>query len=456
MFSTNNFVDKKTTENGILKALFKLTNNLDKIELAINHNKTYLQKNSYQLLANLLTPENNWERLLYSELAQMCFGLELKCHGSSIYFLRAFDLFAREYVKNDNLQFQRLVEDNHIEKQRYLSNILKVCVPASPLEIKQLVDKVAVEPLVASTVLEATNLAGIEGNIIVEEGNSENIVVELEFGYNFLVQPFKGFIPTVGSWNRSNVKVLLVDGMIEKVSEIDKLLTKSFETKNSLMIMAQGFSEEVVATIWNNNNRGVFDVMPVRLQQSLEALNVLNDISAVCGGDVLSTLKGEMLMYVDYDELPVVEQITITGNVLTLQNARTRGRVISHLNYLNNRRREQQENTSVTDLADLTTKRIQNLLSHTVKVTLPKKDSANKKAAIDNAIRACRTTYTYGLIEPEAVSTEGMSQTWQRVHKELIKDLNNKIPSILLYFSCGFASDLAAGYFTSAGALMKD
>ena len=79
------------------------------------------------------------------------------------------------------------------------------------------------------------------------------------------------------------IKVLLVDGLIEKVSELDKLLNKSFETKNTLMIVAQGFSEEVVATVWNNNNRGIFDVMLARLPQSLESLNVLNDISAVSG-----------------------------------------------------------------------------------------------------------------------------------------------------------------------------
>jgi len=456
MSSNNIFVDKKTTENSLLKALFKLKNNLEKIELAINQNRTYLQKNSYQLLVNLLTPENNWERMLFSELAQMCFQLELKCHGSSIYFLRAFDLFAKEYVKTENLRYQTLVEHNQEEKEKYLNNILRVCSPASPSDIDNLIDEVSGDVIVASVVKEATKLAGIEGNVVVEEGNGDNIVVELQFGYNFLVQPFKGFIPAIGTWNRSNVKVLLVDGLIEKVSEMDKLLSKSFETKNPFIIVAQGFSEEVIATIWNNNSRGVFDVMPIRLQQSLEALNVLNDISAVAGGDVLSTLKGEMLMYVDYDQLPTVERVSITSNVLTLHNSSTRGRVLSHLNYLNIRRKEQQENAVVTDLADLTTKRIQNLLAHVVTITLPKKDSAKRKASIDNAIRVCRTTYTYGFIEPSTVKVENLNQVWQKVHKELIGNLDVKVASVLPYFACGFAADLAAGYFTSAGALMKD
>ena len=456
MTSTNIFFDKKTTENSLLNAIFKLNNNLEKIEFAINHNRTYLQKNSYQLLANLLTPETNWERMLFNEIAQMCFQLELKCHGSSIYFLRAFGLFAKEYTKQEDLRYQILVEDNQVENEKYLNNLLRSCFPAKQEDIDCLIQKISDDPVISTVVKEATTLSGIEGNIVVEEGNNENIVVELQFGYNFAVNPFKGFVPALGTWNRNNVKVLLVDGLIEKVSELDKLLNKSFETKNTLMIVAQGFSEEVVATVWNNNNRGIFDVMLVRLPQSLESLNVLNDISAVSGGDVLSTLKGEMLVYVNYDELPVVERASITNNVLTLHNSSTRGRVLSHLNYLNERRREQQENASITDLADLTTKRIQNLLAHVVNVTLPKKNSAKQKAAIDNAIRVCRTTYTYGFIDPSSVSVENLNKTWQKVHKELTKNTQDKLPSVLLYFACGFAADLAAAYFTSAGALVKD
>ena len=456
MTSTNIFIDKKTTENCLLKAVSKITNNLEKIEFAINHNRTYLQKNSYQLLVNLLTPETNWERMLFNELAQMCFQLELKCHGSSIYFLHAFELFAKEYVKQEKLSYQRVVEDNQVEEEKYLNNLLRVCIPAKPADIDCLIEQVGEDSIVVSTIKEATSLAGIEGNILVEEGSGENIIIELQFGYNFTVQPFKGFIPAVGSWTRNNVKILLVDGLIEKVSELDKVLNKSFETKNPLMIVAQGFSEEVIATIWNNNSRGIFDVMPVRLQQSLESLNVLNDISAVSGGDVLSTLKGEMLVYVNYDELPVVERASITSNVLTLHNSSTRNRVLSHLNYLNERRKEQQENASITDLADLTTKRIQNLLAHLVTVTLPKKDSARRKAGIDNAIRICRTTYTYGFVNPEKVNVDNLNNVWQKVHKELVKNSPDKLASILLYFACGFAANLAAAYFTSAGSLMRD
>lgn len=453
---SNIFVEKEELESSLLKTLDKLENNLNKIELAINQNKTYLQKDSYQLLVNLMTPENNWERMLFGELLTMCFKLELKCHGSSIYFLRAFSTFAREYRNNGETLYTKLVEHNQEERERYLKLILKSCYPANQDEIDHFVSSVVEDKTIETIVKEAIGLAGIEGNIVVEEADIQNNIVELQFGYNFAVDPFKGFIPQFGTWTETNLKVLLVDGMIEKVSELDKVLMKCYETKIPLMIVAQGYSEEVIATIYTNTSRGNFNVMPLRVQQSLEALNMLNDIAVVSGCDVVSTLKGEMLTFIDYDALPLVQKATITNKVLSIENNGTRNQVLVHLNYLNNRRKEQAENSSISDLADLTTKRIGNLLAHIVKVKIPKKEADQKKSVIDNAIRACRTLYTYGFVNTDKLNTNGLDKTWSKVHKSMLLGARNKkVPSIAFYLAAGYAANLASAYFTSAGGIIQ-
>ena len=233
------------------------------------------------------------------------------------------------------------------------------------------------------------------------------------------------------------------------------MLFRSFETKIPLMIVAQGYSEEVIATIYTNTSRGNFTVIPVRLQQSLEALNMLNDIAVVSGCDVVSTLKGEMLSFIDYDALPLVQKATITNKVLTIENNKTRNQVLAHLNYLNNRRKEQSENSSITDLADLTNKRIGNLLSHIVKVKIPKKDSTQTKAVIDNTIRAYRTLYTFGLVDPENINSNSLDGTWSKVHWSMIGNgKNKKVPSVAFYLAAGYAANLASAYFTSSGGLI--
>lgn len=451
----NMFIEKETAENAFLRAIKKIESYLDFITLAINENKTYLKKDSYQLIANLMIAENSFERVLFSELLTLCFQLELKCHGSCIYFLRAFASFAKDYHQKENITYYSVMEHNQIEGKKYFTKILSSCYPATQGRIDQLIRENTNDLIIESTIKEAIALAGIEGNIVIEEANIENNIVELDFGYNFPSEPFKGFVGD-NTWTRRNVKILLIDGLIDRVSEIDKILIQSFETKIPLLIVAQGFSEEVIATIYTNTSRGNFDVMPLRLQQSLESLNILNDIAVVSGCDVLSTLKGEMISCVKYENLPLLQKASITNKILTIENSSTRLQVLNHLNYLNSRRKEQSSQSSITDLADLTTKRIQNLLSHIVKIKIPLKKAANQKAFIDNAIRACRTAFTYGFINPEKVDLNGLDKIWTNAHYSMIKkEKIENIPSISFYLATGYASKIASLYFTSSGMLIN-
>ena len=455
MSTTTMFVEKQTAEDGLLRAINKLEANIERVDLAINHNRTYLQKNSYQLLVNLMTPETQWERIMFSELMTMCFQLELRCQGSSIYFLRSFACFAREYVKGEREIFSALLEHNQEQKKKYLELLLRSCTPASPQDVDSVIDTVAEDSISSTITKEAIALAGIEGNIVVEEGDVPNTLIELQFGYNFPVDSFKGFLPQMGTWSCSDIKVLLIDGMVEQVSELDKVLSKCWETQIPLLIVAQSFSEEVIATIYTNTSRGNFNVMPLRLQQSLEALNMLNDIAVVSGGDVVSVLKGEMLSFVDFDTLPSVQKAAVTGKVLTISNNSSRPQVVAHLNYLSDRRRDQQINTVIADLSDLTTKRIGNLLAHLVKITLPKGEAEKRKGRIDNAIRACRAMFTYGFCKPAATDISGLSNRWQKSHQSMMEVLGqDKVVSVSFYFAAGYAADLAAAYFTSAGVVL--
>jgi hypothetical protein len=451
----NTFVDKNTTQKNLVSCLEKLQSNLDKIDLAIStQNQTYLQKDSYQLIAKLLTPENSWERMLYQELIQTCFQLELKCHNTSNLFLRSFISHAYQHIKSENVTHKEVVEHNQEEAAKYLQRILRCCYPANSKQVSDIIDQVTDDTYMATAVKEAVKLAGIEGNIVLDEHDQPNTLVELQFGYNFKVFPFKVFIPQFGTWLRNDVKMLLVDGMVEKVSELDKLLSKSFETKIPLVFIAQGFSEEVIATIYANNSRGGFDIMPIRLEQSLDALNMLNDIAVVSGCDVVSTLKGEILTYVNYDNLPVVDKVSLTDKVLTIHNNKTRGNVVAHLNYLNTRRKEQTEDANITDLADLTTKRIQNLLAHIVKINIPKSFANRFKASVDNAIRACRTAYTYGFCKPLEIDLSGIAKGWQNAHNHMVKS-NKPVSSIGLYLAAVYGANLAGSYFTASGAIIS-
>ena len=100
----NDFIDKNSVEKKFIKSLENLEQNLDKVQLAISSDNNYLQKNSYQLIASLMTGKDKAEKILFNELLNTCFQLEIKCQGSSFYFLKAFLSFAKEYSKKDNIK----------------------------------------------------------------------------------------------------------------------------------------------------------------------------------------------------------------------------------------------------------------------------------------------------------------------------------------------------------------
>ena len=82
--------------------------------------------------------------------------------------------------------------------------------------------------------------------------------------------------------------------------------------------------------------------------------------------------------------------------------------------------------------------------------------STQKKTIIDNAIRAYRTLYTYGFINPNQMNVNSLDKTWLKVHKSMISCAKNKkIPSIAFYLASGYAANLASAYFTSSGGIIS-
>jgi hypothetical protein len=468
------FVDEDSTRKRLYTAIKLLNQSLDAVESAINENGSHLRRGSYQLLTNMVRAVSDGNKsdrhmkMLFDELIQTSYKLEIQCHGAGCCFIRGFHGYASELLKSKhNIGYGELVEHNQEEEGRYNSLLMNHARPATSSELAtgNLFIPPETSQLVRGAVKEAVYLAGLDGVIrLEEEQHSQVMSVELGFGYNFKVNPFKGLVGSsiagTSSWSRTNSKVMLVDGMIEKVSELDRVLRRAYDTKIPLVLIAQGFSEEVIGTIHANNSRNSFDVMPLRLEQSLESLNMLNDIAVVCGGDVINTLKGDLLIYADFDAFPLVEQVSITKNVMTVRNDKTRKSVMTHLAYLNERRREQASDACISDISDLTTKRIQNLLSHTVKVGIPHGMMKAVSAELDNGIRSYRSVLTYGLLSSDLISDphrlHGLSTLWQSMHRSMTGDLavGVYVPSQMLPIAAAHAAKLAAIYFTAGGSVV--
>lgn len=445
-----NFVEDSELKKNFKKSIEKINKNLNSINVALTEDGINLTKGSYHLLTRILEPSTSFDRILYSHLLRMTYNCELMAAGAGYLSLLSFVKYSEEFLRGNSIIDE--VDSNHQG-----NNGAYISYHATYDFIEQTVQNIITDKKLGTCICEAIKLAGMEGNIHVENSDQNIYSVELKYGYHFNVKPFKFMIPNFGTWESYDCKMLCVDGFVEKVSELDKILTKSYQTKIPLIIVAQGFSEEVVSTIVTNNNAKRFNVLLVRLEQELENINVLNDIAIVSGGDIVSVLKGDMLIYVDYDFLPVVDNVKCNDKELIITNSSTRGAVAGQIKNLLEKRNEQLKTVSSGfNVGDLTAKRISNLLSHSVSIKLPTmtvSESINAKTKIDIVLRTVKSLVTYGYVNLENESQRTKDKIIKSILDERVSDITS---TVSLYAGLEFGRKTAIELSKVAGAVIVE
>ncbi|TXH11656.1 MAG: hypothetical protein E6R04_01000 [Spirochaetes bacterium] len=465
--TTTSFLDNSALLPSIQQANEKMKSTLGRIETSLSSQGYPLKKETYHFLTKVLEPSNRIERTLYMLLFQAAYQSEMLSAGSAYFAIR----FANEFI-SQLLKIPNLTERNEVELMEVFEQVAgywnkAVCTHSKNVteeELKEEIRAISEDKELCEALLQAITVCGLEGKIHIEDSISNTYVVEQKSGYFFSsVKPFKFFIPALGLWEVTNPKVMLVDGVIEQVSELDKILNGALETKIPVLLIAHGFSEEVISTIKVNVDHGKFNIMPVRLTTELDSLNVLNDIATVCGAEIVSTLKGDMVCLVPFDSLPVVEKVKLTPRELNIENAKTRRGVSNQIRMLLEKRQEQQH---ISDLSDLIDKRIQGLLAASVALRLPNMPPSkreNTKVRIDVALRQAKTLLTNGRVDFSDAFCFGMSEDYSfcdpvanafyatLLKLEFEEFQGKKIPSLTAWASVYLAGKAVVRLLTTGG-----
>lgn len=183
---------------------------------------------------------------------------------------------------------------------------------------------------------EALYLAGAEGRLSLQTSNVQNNVstVSVQGDYVFdLVSPCLSVIDC-SSISMDLPRVLIVDGFIGSVAEIDHILSAAVNEKQSLVIFARRFDPEVLTTISYNNRRGTFKVLPIIVPYDADSANVLKDIAVICNSTVISSLLGQLVTSVTFDELPTIDSLKAEHNLVHMENEHTTDSVRSYIENL--------------------------------------------------------------------------------------------------------------------------
>jgi chaperonin GroEL (HSP60 family) len=398
----------KTTwanKNIINKSFLTTAENLDflykKVEKALSQQLYSLNKDTYHFIINLLQPKDRLERAYCSHIFNIAYQTEMLSQGAgpnSFVFANAFSKFllAGQDINGNSTQ---IVEGYQYIVDKIFGLAQNLSHPASTDDIKKsILMAVGYDEVLCDVIWEAVNLAGLEGKVYIENGKQENYLIEQKLGYSFKVNPYRFFLKQNDKWEATNCKVILIDGVIEDTSEIEHLLIKSCESRIPFVIVAQGFSEEIVATMKANEERGNFDCIPIRVMPDLESINIISDIAKTCNTTPITSLKGDRLCFVNYDEIPIVDKIRCNRNELTIENKSSGLAVAAQLRYLV----EKRQNEVVDDIVNLLDKRLRSLVANTVVIHLPNmpvNQIDDVRIKLDNGLRAVKTVLNHGILD---------------------------------------------------------
>jgi|GEM_PF-5162993 len=377
---------KMVSNETYIETLRGVLNEIDKIMTAETtvytfDNNTLITERLATSLRHIVQQGTRLSRMIKSQVLESAFKAEKSGPNSTKLFLTIISTLIRDILEDlqSGMNIHEINENLDKYYEDFLEEVKKEQTPANWENIVECVNNASKSKKISDMVLEAVQLAGLEGNIIPAGSPNGKYSVELVSGYNFPVTTYPLFTEEDnGRWGRGNVRVLIVDGIIERASELHKIFMEAHENKAPHLLVARGYGEEVIATIATNKS---LDICPIRIPWELESINHIADIAVVCGSDIASSMKGDVVSNIDYDSLKIVDKVICTRENLNIINSKTQKSVANHINDLYKRR----ENTHVEEMSEFLNKRIKSLNSHTVHIRLGSKTEQQKMKELEAA-----------------------------------------------------------------------
>jgi len=219
------------------------------------------------------------------------------------------------------LSIKRGIEKGTQAIIKYLREIKK---PITSREEKAQVATISAEdPEVGNLIAEVMEEVGNDGVITVEESQSFGLQKEIVKGLQF----DRGYISPYMITNAERMEaefedsyILITDKKISALTEIIPVLEKVAQAgKKELVIIAEEVEGDALATLVVNKLRGIFNTLAVKAPGFGDRRKeMLQDIAAVCGAQVISEEVGLKLEGVDLKMLGSARKVVATKENTTI------------------------------------------------------------------------------------------------------------------------------------------
>ncbi|OGN08729.1 MAG: chaperonin GroL [Candidatus Yanofskybacteria bacterium RIFCSPHIGHO2_02_FULL_41_12] len=244
---------------------------------------------------------------------------------------------------------------------------------------------------------------GKDGVVTVEESQSSEMAKELVEGMQF----DKGYVSPYMVTNTERMEaihddpyILITDRKISSIQDIVPLLEKlSRSGKRSLVIIAEDVDGDALATLVVNKLRGTFNSLALKAPGFGDRKKeMLEDIAAVVGGQVISEEKGMKLESVELAMLGQARRLVSTKETTTVVGGKGKKADIE-------KRISQIRNQIAKSTSDFDKEKLQERLAKlsggvaVIKVgALTETELKEKKFRIDDAVSATRAALEEGIV----------------------------------------------------------
>ncbi|MEX2203017.1 MAG: chaperonin GroEL [Actinomycetota bacterium] len=189
-------------------------------------------------------------------------------------------------------------------------------------EIAQVASISAADPQIGEVLADALDKVGKDGVVTVEESNTFGMELEFVEGMQF----DKGYISPYFVSDQERMEAVLeepyvavVNKKISSVQEMLPLLEKVLQAGKPLLIIAEDVEGEALATLVVNKIRGTFNAVAVKAPGFGERRKaMLEDISSLTGGQVISEEVGLKLENVGIDLLGSARRVVVAKDTTTI------------------------------------------------------------------------------------------------------------------------------------------
>jgi chaperonin GroEL len=282
--------------------------------------------------------------------------------------------------------------------------IKKISRPVISKKEKQQIAAISAhnDPVIGELVADAMEKVGPEGAITVEEARTTETTLEVVEGMQFdrgYLSPYFVTNPEKMEVELDDPLILLTEKKIAHMNDLVPLLEKVAKGGRALLLVAEDFEGEPLATLVVNKLRGVLSCVAVKAPGFGDRRKaILQDMAILTGGQVISEELGLKLDKIELNQLGGAKRVVVDKDNTTIIGGR--GKKADVEARCNELRRQIKETTSDYDREKLE-ERLAKLAGGVAVIHVGAPSEAemkSRKEAFDDAISATKAAIAEGIV----------------------------------------------------------